>query len=188
MKNANVPAPRELEVTRSIKASLLLLRRFTQAGLSQLSPPRGIGSPELSAQSVAEVQDELTCEFPDAILALLANQDDTLDEYGMSIAKICDLTAEAKDARACSKDRICIGRHPDGLAYYCVTRKSKIAPRDPFIYDIDTLDGSENGRPLSEWLADRLETLREIQGEDFPELRDYTPTDAELDGFRPRLV
>jgi hypothetical protein len=143
---------------------------------------------EVSAALVESVEEATGCRFQDDVLVLLASRCDGLAESrGVSLEHVVPNTRQAR-ARGCPEDLVAIGRHPDGLAYYCVERH----PKDVVIHELDNLSRSvERETPLTEWLEELVASRRELlsEGDDEERARSSRkPTDAEVAAFAPRLV
>jgi hypothetical protein len=175
--------PRTLDVSDAVKTALVRLRR-----LEGVTTP-----PHLDLRAVADVEAELACELSDDVLsALAADVDDLRENAGMVLAEVVGKTRAAY-RRGCSKDLVAIGRHPDGLAYYCVRRRAE-RDRGTQLIDFDTQDQSASPTSLQHWLETRVEARVEFLSEgDEQEQRRARDAGAEvgdeaLRTFCPALV
>jgi hypothetical protein len=143
---------------------------------------------EIDASLVESVEVATGCRFADDVLVLLVSRSDGLEENGgLALARVVENTRQAR-ARGCPADLVAIGRHPDGLAYYCVERN----PGEVVIHEFDNRSRTvERETSLADWLEAILEDRREFLSEGDDEQRACStkqPTEAEVAAFTPRLV
>jgi hypothetical protein len=180
-------APRlgALRIRDSVRRSLFALRYYTQLCLPALSR-WAAGPPALEIGRVAEVERTLGCRLPDEILACLANGDETLNEFGLTLDQVADHTRRAHQ-RGCPAELIAVGRHPEGHAIYCITRDG---PRERHVrlFLRDDYDGGLSRCDLAGWLVNRVAARREVVVRDRPALVDWAPPPDDVADFVPALV
>ena len=176
-----VRTPRALDVTPVVRRQLAQLRRL------QLRPGE---APELEAERVSAVEAALGCVFADDVLAVMATDVDELREQSLiDLARVVRWTQEAR-RRGCPDDLVAIGRHPDGIAFYCVN--SRATEDEPVgLHDFDNLDHHVSVQPLADWLGSHVEARRDFLAggdEDQRALAEARIAESDVDVFRPMLV
>lgn len=160
--------PRELQLLDPIRERLVLLRKLHGETCD----------PVLSADQVADIEEELHCVLPDAILALLAAGVNALHEE--DIAHICDYQELAAGWR-CPADLFVIGEE-DGHVIYLIPRYSNRSATVGVTCYCDE-DGSTAYLSLTQWLEAQIRNQFGLNLEEVP-----PPTPEELAAFCPRLV
>lgn len=174
--------PRVLVMDEQVSKALVTLRILEEDPM----PPAA-----LHARDVEAVEKELGCILPDDILgAFAANSDDLLENAELDLSQIVQLTQDAQ-GRGCAKDRIAIGRQPDGQAFYCIERRTTWTDQPVKLYEFDNLDQSESGQPFASWLMDRVEQCRGFlsEGDEEEQKRaELDPSKKQLGSFRPIVL
>lgn len=174
--------PRLLVVDDQVRRALVTLRLLEDEPL----PVSALGGREVTA-----IEKEYGCVLPDAVLAAFAANVDALgDDAEMGLDDVFAHTQAARRA-GCGQELIAIGRHPDGLAYYCIERRADWTDHPVVLHDFDTADGSVNRQGFGDWLEERVEACRQGLGEGDQDERtraERQPGQAQLDGFRPLLL
>lgn len=160
-------SPRELVLLDPIRQRLVQLRKS-----------HGVTSePVLSIDQIADIEEQLHCVLPDAILAVLAAGVNALHEE--DIAQICDYQELAAQWR-CPAELFAVGEGA-GHLLFCIPRYSqRTATVGVTCYDNE--DGSTSYFSLVEWLETRL---GEPMGDDLEPVP--PPTADGLAEFCPRL-
>ena len=145
----------------------------------------------LHARDVTAVEKELDCLLPDDILgAFAANSDELVENAELDLSQVVQHTQDAQ-GRGCAKDRIAIGRQPDGQAFYCIERRTTWTDQPVKLYEFDKLDQSESAQPFAGWLMDRVEQCRELlsEGDEEEQKRaEIEPTKKQLGSFQPIVL
>jgi len=166
----------------SVKAALFSLRHFERYYLA----PNRLPEPTLEIDCIGAVERALDCCLPFEALALLANHDSTLCEYGIDLGEIVDNTLAARK-NGCSNQSIALGRHPDNHAFYCIGKNGKRS-RTIGITEIDNFDGGSMYYDLPSWLNTHVERRHEFALDDFPELASWSLSEQQLADFTLSLV
>lgn len=160
---------RVLELTDQVRTLLLKLHILDDC-FSDLT---------IDARQIRDVEEALNCKFPDPIIALFASKaDGLLERGGVRIEDVYDNTNRAHEFGH-SKDMVAIGRDPDDLCFYCVSRNPP-GKTNPGVTDCDNLDGSAKFYSLTEWLEYLIEREVECLERPEPEVDEATLADFAL--------
>jgi hypothetical protein len=176
--------PRPIAVTEAVRRNLLRLRLLSRTGFDATGE-RTLPNPVLAVEVVRDVEQALSCLFPDDVLAVFANADGYLGEHGFRIESVAEQTRDAH-RRSCLRDLITVGE-TDGHVFYCVPSHGAL-DQCPNLVIYDDEDSSTTVRYLADWLAERVDGRRQFLERQSSVLARREPTDKELTTFRPALV
>lgn len=166
----------------------LVRRALVTLRLLEADPLPPVGLP---GRAVEALEVELRGVLPDDVLAAFAANTDELGEQAeMDLSEVLDHTRDVH-SRGCAKDLIAVGRHPDGLAFYCIERRTNWEDHPVVLRIFDALDRSTSLQAFGEWLMERVDGCREAlqEGDDEDRRRaDLEPTQVQIDRFQPRIL